>query len=57
LDEFNRGLIFLLFHTYLSYLEEKEQKEKIDWLKSEINSFPSFLQTSINKLKIRKRND
>ncbi len=57
LDEFNRGLVFLLFHIYLSYLNEKEQQEKIDLLKSEINSFPSFLQTSINKLEIRKRSD
>lgn len=57
LDEFNRGLVFLLFHTYISYLDEKEQIEKITRLRSEINSIPVTLHSSINRLKVRKRSD
>jgi len=50
LDRFNRGLIFLLYKTYLSYLDEKEGNEKKALLKEQINSFPDFIQSSIREL-------
>jgi len=55
LDEFNRGLIFLLYHTYTNYLSEKEGKEKRDELRQSIASFPDFLQASIRKMKDSKK--
>lgn len=57
LDEFNRGLVFLLFHTYISYLDEGEQHKKIARVRTEINSFPAALHSSINKLTVKKRMD
>jgi hypothetical protein len=50
LDEFNRGLIFLLYKTHLRYLKEEEAKQKIAFLKGQINSFPRFIQASIQNL-------
>jgi hypothetical protein len=51
LDEFNQGLIFLLYHTYTNYLPEKEGKEKREILHQSIASFPDFIQASIIELK------
>jgi hypothetical protein len=51
LDEFNRGLVFLLYRTYIDRLEEKEGKQKREELRKTINSFPGFIQTSIRQLK------
>ncbi len=50
LDEFNRGLIFLLYQTYISYLNDAESKQKRDSLKENIDSFPLFIQNSIQKM-------
>jgi hypothetical protein len=50
LDEFNRGLIFLLYKTYISYLDEKESAQKRKSLKETISSFPLFIQHSIQKM-------
>jgi hypothetical protein len=50
LDEFNRGLVFLLYKTYISYLDEKESVQKIKSLKENIVSFPGFIQTSIQAI-------
>jgi hypothetical protein len=58
LDEFNRGLIFLLYKTYINYLDEKESAQKRKSLKETISSFPLFIQRSIQKMdepKERKR--
>ena len=51
LDEFNRGLIFLLYKTYLRHLKKEESKQKIDVLTSEIDSYPPFIQASIQNLR------
>jgi hypothetical protein len=51
LDEFNRGLIFLLYTTYTNYLDEKEGKRKRDELRKTADSFPFFIKESINKIK------
>lgn len=56
LDEFNRGLVFLLYKTYLSYLDEKEALPKIKSLKQDVTSFPGFMQPSINELKEKRDN-
>ena len=50
LDEFNRGLIFLLYKSYLNYLDEKESLMKKQSLKENINSFPVFIQASITSM-------
>ena len=50
LDEFNRGLIFLLYKTYLQYLKKEEAKQKIALLQGQINSFPRFIRASIQNL-------
>jgi hypothetical protein len=50
LDEFNRGLVFLLYKTYTSYLNETEGKLKRDVLRNNISSFPGFIQASIKQL-------
>jgi hypothetical protein len=50
LDEFNRGLVFLLYKTYTSYLNETEGKQKRDILRNDISSFPGFIQASIKQL-------
>jgi hypothetical protein len=55
LDKFNRGLLFLLYKTYLNYLDEKEGNEKKAQLKAQINSFPDFIQASINGLEETKK--
>ncbi|MCX6315888.1 MAG: hypothetical protein NTW29_01250 [Bacteroidetes bacterium] len=51
LDEFNRGLMFLLYYIYTDYLDNKEGKLKRDLLRNQVDQFPSFLQTSILKMK------
>jgi hypothetical protein len=51
LDEFNRGLIFLLYNTYTNYLEAIEGKQKRDVLRNNIDSFPDFIQASIKEMK------
>lgn len=55
LDEFNRGLIFLLYKSYFDRLEEKESIAKIKALKKDIASFPGFIQSSIKELKTEKQ--
>jgi hypothetical protein len=58
LDEFNRGLIFLLYKTYISHLDEKEATQKREELNETLSSFPLFIQHSIKKMekpKERKR--
>ena len=49
-DGFNRGLIFILYHTYTNYPDEKEGKEKRNELRNSIASFPGFIQASIKKM-------
>jgi hypothetical protein len=56
LDQFNRGLIFLLYKTYLNHLDEKESIQKIQVLKNGIADFPDFIQPSIKNLNIEVRN-
>jgi hypothetical protein len=54
LDEFNRGLIFLLYKTYISYLDEKEAVKKRRELRETMSSFPLFIQHSIKKIEEQK---
>lgn len=49
LDEFNRGLIFLLYRSYIDHLDEKETKVKIQSLNNTISEFPGFIQASIRE--------
>ena len=59
LDDFNRGLIFMLYTSYLSYLPDmKMANEKINLLKKGIDQFPAFIARAIGELKERtKAND
>jgi hypothetical protein len=50
LDEFNRGLIFLLYTTYINHLDEAEAVLKTKTLKETAASFPLFIQSSIQKM-------
>lgn len=50
LDEFNRGLVFLLYKSYISHLSETEAQEKKAKLKQAVTSFPLFVQNSIQKM-------
>jgi hypothetical protein len=51
LDEFNRGLVFLLYKTYVYHLnDKKEVRSKISFLKNAMNDFPEFVRVSINNL-------
>jgi len=49
LDEFNRGLVFLLYRSYIQHLDEKEKNEKINWLKENIDGFPFSIKNSIEE--------
>jgi hypothetical protein len=52
LDQFNRSLIFLLYHTYLNYMPGKEaRKRKVNSLKKEKAAYPDFIQTAIENMK------
>jgi hypothetical protein len=51
LDRFNRGLIYLMYSSYLIRLEDAESKEKIKALKEDVSGFPAFMHASINGLK------
>ncbi|WP_462222428.1 hypothetical protein [Ferruginibacter sp.] len=51
LDEFNRSLIFLLYHTYLNHLTDKdERKIKVTALKKSVDNYPGFIQSGINEI-------
>jgi hypothetical protein len=52
LDEFNRSLVFLLYHTYLNYLADKtERKQKVEEFKKAADQYPSFIKTGIKQIK------
>lgn len=51
LDEFNRGLVFLLYYSYTSYLPKAEGKAKRDLLRNTANEYPAFLRVSIAQMK------
>jgi hypothetical protein len=52
LDEFNRGLLFVLYHSYINHLELKsEQEEKINALQASVRTFPASLHTAISNMK------
>lgn len=58
LDDFNRGLISMLYTIYLKYLPDvKMANEKINLLKKEVNDFPPFIASYINELKERTKTD
>lgn len=51
LDEFNRSLLFLLYQTYLNFLEDKNEKKlKIGEMKTTLTAYPLFIQKAIEKL-------
>lgn len=55
LDPFNRGLIFILFSSYLRRLDDiKLANEKIHEWKKNINDFPQDLRIGIGELEDRK---
>ena len=54
LDEFNRGLLFILYSSYLENLDDiKEANLKIDSMKNSVTEFPATLKKHI--LLIKKR--
>ena len=58
LDDFNRGLIFLLYKTYMySVPDIKVTNEKVNLLKKDARAFPDFISTAINQLKERTARD
>jgi hypothetical protein len=51
LDPFNRSLIFLLYHTYLNYLTDKEERKiKVTAFKQTASQYPAFIQPAIDKM-------
>lgn len=50
LDEFNRGLVFLLYSIYTGYLDENTGKQKREALKNTMHEYPDFIQAAIQKL-------
>lgn len=50
LDEFNRGLIFILYASYVSRLDKKEAMALIGQLKQDEKSYPLSLRPAIQKL-------
>ena len=58
LDEFNRGLLFMLYTSYLYRLEEvKDTNNRIAQLKANGQAFPVSIQHAIQKLNPRKKKD
>ena len=58
LDEFNRGLIYLLYTSYLMRLEnDKLIAEKIGNIKSKADEFPTFIREHILQLNPPTRHD
>jgi len=56
LDKFNRGLVFLLYTSYLYRLGDKKLiEEKIQTLKSDVQNFPDFVQPHILALTVKER--
>ena len=54
LDDFNRGLMFLLYKTYLFSLPDMHlANEKINLIKKDAKSFPEFISAAIDRLKER----
>jgi hypothetical protein len=54
LDEFNRGLIFLLYRTYVYSLPGWENaNRKIETMKSDVFKYPPFIESAIKDLKLR----
>ncbi len=52
LDDFNRGLIFMLYQIYTNYLEKDAGNQKRDELRKHINEYPDFLQDAIRDMKV-----
>jgi hypothetical protein len=58
LDEFNRGLLYILYTSYLHKIRDlKMANDKIGALKKNANEFPLFLRTAIVQLKERTAKD
>jgi hypothetical protein len=55
LDEFNKGLVFLLYKSYLDHLEENEAETKIKELKKIKDSFHSSIKNSIDEIELPKQ--
>ncbi|MFT3824884.1 MAG: hypothetical protein QM731_13255 [Chitinophagaceae bacterium] len=56
LDEFNRGLIFLLYNSYLNSLRDTgTANTKIAYLKNDASQYPFFLQSAISGLEKREK--
>jgi hypothetical protein len=51
LDEFNRGLIFILYHSYLNSIAVELRNTKVVNWKKQASEFPKEIETAILKLK------
>jgi hypothetical protein len=56
LDDFNRGLLFLLYNSYLNNIDVTVRNSKVAYLKTIQSDFPSDIKIAIEKLK-EKKND
>ena len=51
LDEFNRGVIYIVYISYLNYLDNKKEAATLmEELKNNESSYPVLLRTAISKL-------
>lgn len=54
LDDFNRGLIYILYASYLTRLDDQQEaRSKINLLKKHRSEYPWFIQSSIVQLDIK----
>jgi hypothetical protein len=54
LDEFNRGLLFILLQSYFDQLDDIDlANQKIRWMKGQADEFSGFLKTAILAMKER----
>jgi hypothetical protein len=56
LDEFNRGLLFILYASYLNHLPTEQDREKrMQYLRTNIADYPAILHDGIKKLEVKQR--
>jgi hypothetical protein len=57
LDGFNRGLLFLLYNSYLRHLSINEHNTRVTSLKASLHVYPQDIQQAITSLKERTEKD
>ncbi len=56
LDEINRGLLLILYHSYINELDDMNlANEKIRLIRKQADDFPGFLKTAILRMKEREK--